>query len=145
MKKKLIGTYQLSDFPPVALEDLQQNLAAPILQAINNGADPRSPASVPIANLCSTLHTLALMHDRIAAIYSLIYDAEAEKPLHDFLEGKDIPLYVTIWEDYQKYKLVRSEGEKKMQEYVENFESDPLSDEEAQKEFDKLLDTDSDM
>ena len=145
MKKKLIGTYQLSDFPPVALEDLQQNLAAPILQAINNGADPHSPASVPIANLCSTLHTLAIMHDRISAVYSLIYDAKVEGALHAFLEGKDIPIYVTIWEDYQKYKLARAEGEKKMQEYVENFESDPLSDEEARKQFDKLLETDSDM
>ena len=145
MKKKLIGTYQLSDFPPVSLEDLQANLAAPILQAINNGADPRSPASVPIANLCSTLHTLALMHDRISAIYSLIYDSKVESTLHDFLQGKDIPIYVTIWEDYQKYKLARSEGERKMAEYVENFESDVLDKEEVQREFDKILDSESDM
>lgn len=157
MKKKLVGTYTIQDFPPVSLEELHANLAVPILGAINQGSSPTSPASIPLANVCSMLHTLGLMHDRISTIYALIYEAEAEKALHTYLDAQieSIPVFQVIWEDYQKYKITRQEGEKKMEEHLRKLEeADKRADEgEAtdadvdlfMEEFGKVLETDRDM
>lgn len=140
MKKKLVGTYTIQDFPPASLEELHANLAVPVLGAINQGASPASPASIPLANVCSMLHTLGLMHDRISAIYSLIYEAEAEKALRTYLDSQTeaIPMFQVIWEDYQKYKITRQEGEKKMEEHIRKLE-------EADKRADKGETTDADV
>ena len=140
MKKKLVGTYTIQDFPPASLEELHANLAIPVLGAINQGAAPTSPASIPLANVCSMLHTLGLMHDRISAIYSLIYEAEAEKALHSYLDAQAelVPMFQVIWEDYQKYKITRQEGEKKMEEHLRKLE-------EAEKRADKGETTDADV
>ena len=132
MKKKLVGTYTIQDFPPVALEELHTNLAIPLLQAVNAGSPVTSPASVPIANLCSMLHTLALMHDRISALYSLVYEVGLEDLIKSHLDALNEPplelrapvvaIYSVIWQDYQKYKLVRKEGEAKMAEQMKEFD-----------------------
>jgi hypothetical protein len=132
MKQKLVGTYTIQDFPPASLEELHQNLAVPLLQAVNAGSPITSPASVPIANLCSMLHTLGLMHDRISTIYSLIYDAQLEELIKSHLSAlNDVSIedpspitkmYAVIWEDYQKYKLARKEGEAKMAEQMKEFD-----------------------
>lgn len=148
MQKKLVGTYTIQDFPPASLEELHHNLAVPVLNAINTGAPPTSPASVPLANVCSMMHTLGLMHDRVSLIYSLIYDAGIEKSLHDHLQAYDTSdMYAVIWEDYQRYKIARQEGEKRFEEELRKLESDQSIEEvdPFEQEFGSLLETDNDV
>jgi len=102
MKKKLVGTYTLQDFPPAPVQEILNSMVGPILQTINQGAHPTSSAQVPIGNLASMLHTIYLMAHQYENILNLMYALKDQEDLADlFDQAKDSPTHQGIWADYQ--------------------------------------------
>jgi hypothetical protein len=110
MKKKMLGTYTLQDFPPAPVQEIMASMVGPILGALNKGAHPNESVQIPLGNMASMLHTIYLMAHQYENILNLLYGLKDQDDLAGLFEkAKESPTHQGIWNDYQDLRRTITE------------------------------------
>jgi uncharacterized protein YejL (UPF0352 family) len=119
MKKKMLGTYTLQDFPPAPVQEIMNSMVGPILGALNKGAHPTEVAQIPLGNMASMLHTIYLMAHQYESILNLLYALKDQDDLANLFEqANQSPTHQGIWKDYQDLR-------KTIAKYQSSLEANP--------------------